>query len=107
MLGLDLVSGRGFTPAERTAEAGVAVVSESLARQLWPNGSGVGQVVRLEAPPSESPDGLARRGAQRGVEPSRTLTVVGIVRDPGPLPGRLLDSPGVTFRPDPRVPGRS
>jgi predicted permease len=65
VLGLDLVSGRGFTQAERTAEAGVAVVSEAIARQLWPNGDGIGQVVRLE-------------------EPSRTLTIVGVVRDPGP-----------------------
>lgn len=67
VLGLDLVSGRGFTQAERTAEAGVAVVSETIARRLWPAGDAVGQVVRLEAPQSMS----------------RTLTVVGVVRDPG------------------------
>jgi hypothetical protein len=64
VLGVDVVSGRAFTQAERTEEAGVVVVSETIARQLWPNGDGVGQVVRLEAPPS------------------RTLTVVGVVRDP-------------------------
>jgi hypothetical protein len=75
VLGLDLVNGRGFTPAERTAEAGVVVVSESLARQLWPSGSGVGQVVRLEAPPSAAPGGPSL--------PARLLTVIGIVRDPG------------------------
>jgi predicted permease len=68
VLGLDLVDGRGFTPAERTAEAGVAVVSESIARQLWPTGNGVGQVVRLEA----------RAGS---AAPARTLTVIGIVRE--------------------------
>ena len=49
VLGLTLVSGRAFTPAERTADAGVAVVSEAVARQLWPNGDGVGQIVRFEA----------------------------------------------------------
>ncbi|MPY90328.1 MAG: FtsX-like permease family protein [Luteitalea sp.] len=75
VLGLDLVSGRGFTPTERTAEAGVVIVSESIARRLWTNGSGVAQVVRLEAPPSASPGGPSL--------PSRTLTVIGIVRDPG------------------------
>ena len=37
VLGIDVVSGRGFTQAERTAEAGVVVVSETIARQLWPN----------------------------------------------------------------------
>ena len=49
VLGIDVVSGRGFTPAERTAEAGVVVVSETIARRLWPNRDAVGQVVRLEA----------------------------------------------------------
>ncbi len=73
VLGIDVVSGRGFTQAERTAEAGVVVLSETIARRLWPNGDGVGQLVRLEAPQSASP------GAQ--AVPSRTLTVVGIVRE--------------------------
>ncbi len=76
VLGLEFVSGRGFGQAERRAEAGVAVVSEAIARQLWPNGDGIGQVVRLEAPPPASPDIAS--------EPSRSLTVVGIVRDPAP-----------------------
>jgi predicted permease len=78
VLGMDVMSGRGFTPAERTAEAGVVVVSETIARQLWPKGDGVGQVVRLEAPPS-TPSADARSAE---VEPSRSVTVVGIVRDP-------------------------
>ena len=82
VLGIDVVSGRGFTPAERTAEAGVVVVSETIARQLWPTGDGVGQVVRLEAPPSTSPDTPSSEARSAEVEPSRTLTVVGIVRDP-------------------------
>jgi hypothetical protein len=68
VLGLDVVNGRSFTPAERTPEAGVVVVSQSLARQLWPTGDGVGQMLRLEAP-------------------ARMLTVIGIVRDPGRASG--------------------
>ena len=80
VLGLDLVSGRGFTPAERTAEAGVVVVSQSVARQLWPgSGGGVGQVLRLEA---SSTDPRSAR-----VAPSRSLAVIGIVRDRGRTPG--------------------
>ena len=73
VLGFGLVSGRAFTEAERTADVGVAIVSETVTRQLWPNGNDIGQVVRLEAPPSDSAD----------VPPSpRTLTVVGVIRDP-------------------------
>jgi predicted permease len=86
VLGLDLVSGRGFTPAERTAEAGVVVVSQSIARRLWPSGNGVGQVVRLAPPQSASPSAtslLSAEARSAKVEPSRTLTVVGVVRDPG------------------------
>jgi predicted permease len=73
VVGIDVVSGRGFTQAERTAEAGVVVLSETIARRLWPNGGGVGQLVRIDAPQSASPGTPS---------PSRTLTVVGIVRDP-------------------------
>jgi ABC-type antimicrobial peptide transport system permease subunit len=83
VLGLDVVNGRGFTPAERTAEAGVAVVSQSLARQLWPTGNEVGQTVRLEAP-------------------ARTLTVIGIVRDPGRASGM---SPSIYLPTRPENPG--
>ena len=83
VLGIDLVSGRGFTPAERTAEAGVVVVSQTIARQLWPNGDGVGQVVRLEPP--------QRRVAGRPIAAAArtSLTVIGVVRDRGARPGRL------------------
>jgi putative ABC transport system permease protein len=95
VLGLDLVNGRGFTPAERTTEAGVVVVSQSLARQLWPSGSGVGQVVRLEDPSSASPDGPSL--------PARTLTVIGIVRDPGRTSGMSFG--GVYLPTGPQSPG--
>jgi predicted permease len=77
LMGIDVVSGRGFTPAERTADAGVVVVSESIARQLWPNGGGAGQLVRLEAP----------RSGKVG-----TFTVAGVARDPGRASGSSLDA---------------
>ena len=86
LLGIAVVSGRGFTPTERTAEAGVVVVSETLARQLWPNGVGLGHQVRLDAPQPASPDATSVSSAEsRGakVEPSRTFTVVGVVSDQG------------------------
>ena len=90
VLGIDLVNGRGFTPAERTPEAGVVVVSQSLARQLWPTGNGVGQVVRLAA-------------SAGSAAPARTLTVIGIVRDPGRAPEWSLR--GVYLPTEPESPG--
>ena len=75
LLDIDLVSGRGFAQAERTAEAGVAVVSETISRRLWPDRNAIGQVLRLEAPPSASPSESAMT--------SRTFTVVGVVRETG------------------------
>jgi predicted permease len=75
VLDIDVLRGRGFTQAERTAEADVAVVSETVARQLWPNRDAVGQVLRLQPPQSASQGAPSR--------PSRTLTIVGVVRDVG------------------------
>ena len=76
VLGIDLVRGRGFTDAERSARAAVAVVSESVARQLWPGADAIGQVVRLE------PD--TKRNPPEPDEPpllSQSFIVVGIARD--------------------------
>ena len=86
VVGIDIVSGRNFTPAERTADAGVVLVSETLARQLWPAGAGVGQQVRLDAPQPASPEAASTS--------SRAFTVVGVVRDPAIASGSSLD----TFR---------
>ncbi len=47
VLGIPIVRGRAFTTAERD-EHPVAVVSESVARTLWPNGDGVGKTFRIE-----------------------------------------------------------
>jgi hypothetical protein len=75
VLDIDVVRGRGFTPAERSVEAGVAVVSDTAARRRWPNRNPVGQVVRLQAPTSDS--------AGAPSPSSRMFTVVGVVRDLG------------------------
>ena len=42
-----IVRGRAFTAAERDDHP-VVIVSESIARALWPNGDGVGETFRLE-----------------------------------------------------------
>jgi hypothetical protein len=82
VLGLDIISGRGFSPAERTAAAGVAVLSEGIARQLWPRAEAVGQVVRLAAAPA-SPGAAPLASAEARSPGNVDVTVIGIVRDPG------------------------
>ena len=76
VLDIAVVRGRGFTPAERTPNLAVAVVSETAARALWPNADAVGQVVRLEADLISEP----RRADEPPLE-SQTFTVAGVVRD--------------------------
>ena len=80
LLEIDVLRGRGFTPSERTPEAGVAVVSETTARKLWPGQDAVGQVVELDANP---PKGALKPDAQGAAPqlPFRAFTVVGVVRD--------------------------
>ena len=73
---IDLVRGRGFTQAERDANAAVAVVSESVARDLWPGIDPVGQVLRLE--PDRKDD---TRKQDDPLLLSRTVAVIGIARD--------------------------
>jgi predicted permease len=73
---IDLVRGRGFTQTERSPNDAVAVVSENVARQLWPNADAVGQVLRLEPDP---PGGLLKPDDPLLVP--RRAVVVGVVRD--------------------------
>jgi putative ABC transport system permease protein len=87
VLGIAVVQGRAFTPAERTPNLSVAVVSETAARALWPNAGAVGQALRLEPdrPPNTQPvDDLSAVAPGAKEEPlfePRTFTVVGVVRD--------------------------
>jgi predicted permease len=76
VLGIDLVRGRGFTPAERSADSAVAVVAESVASRLWPGVDAVGQTLRLELDPNRDP-----REPDDPPLLSRSFTVVGIARD--------------------------
>ncbi len=76
VLGIDIVRGRGFEQAERSARVAVTVVSESAARQLWPGQDAIGQILRLE--PDQKSD------ARPLDEPpllTRAFAVVGVVRD--------------------------
>ena len=83
VLGIDLVRGRGFSDAERNPNEGVAVVSETTARELWPGADAIGQVLRVE------PDPTIGQGAEAAAAPPsadpllqpRTAVVVGVARD--------------------------
>ena len=47
-LGLPIVRGRVFTPAEVASDAPVAIVNETVARRLWPGVDPLGQQVRAD-----------------------------------------------------------
>jgi predicted permease len=49
-LGLSVVRGRDFSPAEAAADAAVAIVNETLAQRLWPNMDPLGKRVRVTEP---------------------------------------------------------
>jgi predicted permease len=85
VLGIPIVRGRAFTAAEND-EHPVAIVSESVARTLWPNGDGVGQTFRIEPDLSAHLGGTfltINPGAGGGVAPltPRLVTVVGVSKD--------------------------
>jgi len=64
-LGVPIIEGRAFTDADREDAPRVAVITESVARTLWPNQSAIGK--RLREGEDRTPDSL--------------ITVVGVARD--------------------------
>jgi predicted permease len=83
VLGIAIVRGRAFTAAE-SDEHPVAIVSESMARTLWPNGDGVGKTLRLEHDSTaQQAAGLLTVNPQDAAAPMtpRTVTVVGVAKD--------------------------
>jgi predicted permease len=75
-----LVKGRRFTPGERSPSAGVAVVSETAARRLWPDDEAVGQRLEFDGYQRRSPPRLDAPAVSPEL-PFRAFTVVGVVRD--------------------------
>jgi predicted permease len=78
ILGIDLLRGRAFGANERSQSAAVAVVSETVAHELWPNADPIGQVLRMEP---TAPGELAQRPVPDDplLQP-RTAVVVGVTR---------------------------
>jgi len=64
-MGIRVIEGRDFTNADAANAPGVAIVSESVARSVWPGQSAVGKRITMEEHPG----------------PADWLTVVGVVRD--------------------------
>ena len=60
-IGIPIARGRAFTDADIRTRAAVAIVSETMARRLWPSGDAIGQSLRVD-------DGT-------------TLQIVGVARD--------------------------
>jgi putative ABC transport system permease protein len=93
VLDIPIVRGRAFMPWERDHHP-VAIVSESVARALWPDGGGVGETFRLEPRSGvQAPGGFLRINpdapADDALVHARMVTVVGVARD---VPGfRLTD----------------
>jgi predicted permease len=76
VLDIPVLRGRGFTPAEGAGRLPVAIVSETIARELWPDADALGQLLHL------TPDPLNEsRRAEENLLAAQTVTVVGISRD--------------------------
>lgn len=68
-MGMTLTRGRDFAPTDRAGTEPVALVSESLARELWGGADPIGRTLRAAAPSSS------------GTPEVRRFTVVGVVDD--------------------------
>ncbi|HEV2180127.1 MAG TPA: ABC transporter permease [Gemmatimonadaceae bacterium] len=64
-MGIRLLDGRDFTSADESGTPGVVIVSESVARSVWPGQSAVGKRISMVDEPG----------------PGDWLTVIGVVRD--------------------------
>jgi len=87
-VGTPLAQGRGFTGEEAQAKAPVLIVSETTARNLWPNENPLGKTLRLER--------SLRDGGRQIIFPA--AEVVGVARDAqsagvGLIPPLLLYAP--------------
>lgn len=72
-LGIPLVRGRAFTAQEVRDSERVVVVSDSLARQLWPHEDPIGKALAIGVTP--------QTGFNFGAAPTGTFVVVGVARD--------------------------
>lgn len=91
-LDIPVVGGRVFTTTDRLGNELVAVVSQTLARRLWPEGSAVGRRILV---PQEEEGGPARPTPR---------VIIGVVRDV--RQGPADDDPADVYVPIRQAPGR-
>jgi predicted permease len=65
VMGIPLLSGKGFSGQDNATAPGVAIISQSVARTFWPGGDALGQRITLEEDP----------------RPEDWLTIIGVVND--------------------------
>jgi predicted permease len=73
VLGIPIVSGRGFTSQEERDAPPVVVVSEAAANRLWPGRTPLGRTLRLRVP--------SRGGSADPVQAYRSAVVIGVARN--------------------------
>ena len=89
VMNIDVVAGRGFTPADRGGAAKVTIINEAMARTFWPGENPVGQRIALDFETMQFyPDRPPTRNVNAGMR-----EIVGVARDIrhnslrlGPLP---------------------
>src|SRR5215510_7496070 len=86
--GTRIVRGRGFKPEERGEAGRVMVVSQSMARVLWPNSDAIGQCLRMGADttPCSRVIGIAEDVVQENIFDNERLFYY--IPDEGPPPMR-------------------
>jgi predicted permease len=60
-VGIPVTAGRPFTPADRLGSEPVAIVSESLARRLWPDGTAIGRRLGVAQEQPQGPPAVVER----------------------------------------------
>ena len=74
-IGARILRGRGFTAADRKGAPPVTIVSDALARKLWPNADALGQCLRIgsDTLPCSTVVGIASNVVDRNlIDPPRT-----------------------------------
>jgi putative ABC transport system permease protein len=93
VMGTPILRGRGLTVADRADAPGVVVISESMARTLWPGRDAVGQCMRFgnRSAPCFTVVGIAQDIiAERFTDPSRNQYYVSIDQTRGEGAGLML-----------------
>src|SRR5262249_22883507 len=94
ILGVPLLAGRDFTDADQTGPEHVVIVSESVARRLFPNGEAVNHQLRwTDGRWDRSPRrivGVVADVDDENVVPGPALTIYGVADGQADMPGRLF-----------------